>query len=192
MQDRSRVALPFQFNRGDIPYVPAHTRTTEMPTLTSAFTTRMTTREQARVELEATSMPRSMEEQLPTWMEYHQRHAQQLTEGRRAIEEIARNVVDASNEPDIHPDPHPLLGARWGENDGGPTWTRFEHLRNRTPALPGRGGRIRQDKLMTGAGVLIKNFQPSNSFFPFQRTDMDYTISWMDSTNSLFELQFVL
>ena len=59
-------------------------------------------------------MPRSIEEQLPTWMEYHQRHAQQLTEGRRAIEEIARNVVDASNEPDIHPDPHPLL-------DGGRT-----------------------------------------------------------------------
>ena len=114
MQDRSRVALPFQFNRGDIPHVPAHTRTTEMPTLMSAFTTRMTTREQARVEMEATSMPRSMEEQLPTWMEYHQRHAQQLTEGRRAIEEIARNVVDASNEPDIHPDPHPLL-------DGGRT-----------------------------------------------------------------------
>ena len=52
MQDRSRIALPFQFNREDIPYVPSHTRMTEMPTLTSAFTTRMTTREQARVELE--------------------------------------------------------------------------------------------------------------------------------------------
>ena len=114
MQDRSRVALPFQFNRGDIPYVPAHTRTTEMPTLTSAFTTRMTTRGRARVEMEATSMPRLMEEQLPTWTEYHQRHAQQMTEGRRTIEEIARNVVDAGNEPDIHPDPRPLL-------DGGRT-----------------------------------------------------------------------
>ena len=85
-----------------------------MPTLTSAFTTRMTTREQARMDLEETSMPRLTEEQLPTWMEYHQRPAQRLAEGRRAIERIARNAVDASNEPDIHPDPHPLL-------DGGRT-----------------------------------------------------------------------
>ena len=114
MQDRNRSPLPFRFSRGDIPYVPPHTRMTEMPTLTSAFTTRMTTREQARMDLEETSMPRLTEEQLPTWMEYHQRHAQQLAEGRRAIERIARNAVDASNEPDIHPDPHPLL-------DGGRT-----------------------------------------------------------------------
>ena len=88
MQDGSRIALPFQFHREDIPYVPSHTKMTEMPTLTSAFTTRMTTREQARVQLEGTSMPRLTEEQLPTWMEYH--------------------------EPDIYPDPHPLV-------DGGRT-----------------------------------------------------------------------
>ena len=99
----------------DMPYVSSRTRTTRMPTLTSAFTTRMTTREQARMDLEETSMPRLTEERLPAWMEYHQRLAQQLAEGKRAIERIARDAVDASNEPDIHPDPHPLLdgGERW-------------------------------------------------------------------------------
>ena len=102
-----------------------------MSTLTSAFTTRMTTRGRARVEMEATSMPRSMEEQLPTWMEYHQRHMQQLTEGRRAIE-ISRNVVDASNEPDIHPDPHPLLdGGRTMADRLGPDSSIFENGRPR-------------------------------------------------------------
>ena len=132
MQDRSRITLPFQFNREDIPYVPSHTKMTEMPTLTSAFTTRMTTREQARVQLEGTSMPRLTEEQLPTWMEYHQRHTQQLAEGRRAIEKIARNVVDASNEPDIHPDPYPLLdGGRTMTDRLGPDSSIFENGRPR-------------------------------------------------------------
>ena len=61
------------------------------------------------VAIEENQVAINAEEQLPTWMEYHQRHTQQLDEGRRAIERIARNAVDASNEPDIHPDPHPLL-----------------------------------------------------------------------------------
>ena len=127
MQDRSRITLPFQFNREDIPYVPPHTRMTEMPTLTSALTTRMTTREQARMDLEETSMPRLTEEQLPTWMEYHQRHAQQLAEGRRAIERIARDAVDSSNEPDIYLDPHPLLdGGRARADRLGPESSIFE------------------------------------------------------------------
>ncbi len=127
MQDRSRITLPFHFNREDIPYEPSHTKMTEMPTLTSAFTTCMTTREQARVQLERTSMPRLTEEQLPTWMEYHQRHTQQLAEGRRAIERIARNAVDASNEPDIHPDPHPLLDGGGANADRlGPKSSIFE------------------------------------------------------------------
>ena len=127
MQDRSRIALPFQFDREGIPYVPSHPKMTGMPTLTSAFTTRMTTREQARVQLEGTSMPRLTEEQLPTWMEYHQRHTQQLAEGRRAIEKIARNAVDASNESDIHPDPRPLLdGGRTMADRLGPDSSIFE------------------------------------------------------------------
>ena len=128
MQDRSRITLPFQFNREDIPYVPPHTRTTGMPTLTSAFTTRMTTREQARMDLEETSTPRLTEEQLYTWMEYHQRHAQQLAEGRRAIERIAMSAVDASKEPDIHPDPHPLLDGGGANADRlGPKSSIFEN-----------------------------------------------------------------
>ena len=132
VQDRSRIALPFQFNREDIPYVPPHTRMTEMPTLMSAFTTRMTTREQARVQLERTSMPRLTEEQLPTWMEYHQRHTQQLDEGRRAIEKIAGHAVDASNEPDIHPDPHPFLdGGGTNADRLGPKSRIFENGRPR-------------------------------------------------------------
>ena len=109
MKDRNRISLPFQFHRGDIPYVPPFTRTTEGPSLTSVFNTHMTTREQERVEPQETSMPRRTEDRPPTWMEYHQRHAQQLAEGRRAIERIAQDAVDSSNEPDIHLDLHPLL-----------------------------------------------------------------------------------
>ena len=121
MQDRGRIALPFQFNREDIPYVPSRTRVTEMPALTSAFATHMTTREQERMEPQETSMPRLTEDRPPTWMEYHQRHAQQLAEGRQAIERIARDAVDASNEPDIHPDPHPSLdGGRTKADRPGP------------------------------------------------------------------------
>ena len=120
MQDRNRITLPFQFNREDIPHVPPHTRMIEMPTLTSAFATRMT-REQARMDLEETSMPRLTEEQLPTWMEYHQRYAQQLAEGKRAIERMVEDAVDSSNEPDIHPDPHPSLdGGRTKADRPGP------------------------------------------------------------------------
>ena len=139
MQDRSRITLPFQFDREDIPYVPYYTRMTEMPTLTSAFTTRMTTREQARMDLEETSMPRPTEEQLPTWMEYHQQHTQQLDEGRRAIEKIARNAVDASNEPDIHPDPHPFLDGGGANADRlGPKSRIFEN--GRPPNRAGADG----------------------------------------------------
>ena len=49
-RDRERIQVPFQFNRRNIPYVPHYTRMTETSALTSAFSTRMTAREQERPE----------------------------------------------------------------------------------------------------------------------------------------------
>ena len=135
MQDRSRITLPFQFNREDIPYVPSHTKMTEMPTLTSAFTTRMTTQEQAAIAPRELPSSRLEDNRLPTRQEFHQRCEQQLVEGRRAIEKIAR-VEYNSDEPDIHLDQRPTLD--WGRDTGrlGPGSRTFE---SRRPPAPGSG-----------------------------------------------------
>ena len=128
-----RISLPFQFVRRDIPYVPPRTRTTEVPTVSSGSTTRMTTREQERIELGGRPVSRPINDQLPTWAEFHQRRAQQLAEGRRAIEKIAEGAEYSSDESDIHLAPRPTLD--WGRDAGrlGPGSRIFEFRRSPAP-----------------------------------------------------------
>ena len=102
MRDKIRISVPFQFDRGDIPYVPPRTQQVEPSALTSTSATRMTTRVQERI--------RPTDDQLLTWTEYHQQHAQRMVDGRRAIEQIARgNAVDSSDDVVVKLHPRPSL-----------------------------------------------------------------------------------
>ena len=128
----SRVDLPFQFNRSDIPYVPTYIGVSRTLPPAGAYATRMTAREQERDVRNGGREGRSQIEEGMLWSDYHRILEEQNLAGALAIERIARSAACASDEPDIHPDPAPL--ARWGTRKGGPNWTRFEHLRTRTPA----------------------------------------------------------
>ncbi len=138
MQDRARVSLPFQLDRSDISYVPPRTQQGEVPALTSISTARMTTRVQERIVPREDLGARPTDDQQPTWAQYHQRRAQQMIDGRRAIEQIAGgNAVDSNDEPDIHLDPHPLLdGGRAKADRSGPESSIFE---SRRPPVAGSG-----------------------------------------------------
>jgi hypothetical protein len=48
-------------------------------------------------------------EDSPTWIEYQRRHADELDEGRRAMERIASGAVYTGDEPYIRTGPRPLL-----------------------------------------------------------------------------------
>ena len=147
MQDRTRVLLPFQLDRSDVPYVPPSIQQGEAPALTSISTARMTTRVQERIVPREDLRARPTDDQQPTWAQYHQRHTQQLIDGRRAIERIARgDAVDSNNEPDIYLDPHPLLdGGRTKADRFGPESSIFE---SRRPPVAGSGAARR-----SGAGI---------------------------------------
>jgi len=77
-------------------------RDVRTPVTTSDFITRMTPREQ----------PRMTREDSPTWIEYQRRHADELDEGRRALEKIASGAACVSDEPYIHTGPRSLLVGR--------------------------------------------------------------------------------
>jgi len=51
-------------------------------------------------------------EDSPTWIEYQRRHADELDEGRRAIERIAAGAAYTSDEPYIYTGPRSLLVGR--------------------------------------------------------------------------------
>jgi hypothetical protein len=138
MQDRARVLLPFQLDRRDIPYVPPRIQQGEAPALTSISTARTTTRVQEQIVPGEDSRARPTDAQQPTWAQYHQQRAQQMIDGRRAIERIARgNAVDPNDEPDIYLDPHPLLdGGRAKADRFGPESSIFE---SRRPPVAGSG-----------------------------------------------------
>ena len=108
-EEERRRPLSFLLDRQDIPYVPPTTRDVRMPYTTSAFATRMTPREQPRIEQDAEVRRRTTADESPTWLEYQRRHADELDEGRRAIERIAAATVDTGDEPYIYTGPRPLL-----------------------------------------------------------------------------------
>ena len=88
------------------------TRTLEgfrMPCVTSAFTTRMTPREQPRIALDVNARSRMAVEDSPTWLDYQRRHAEELDEGRRAMERLATFAADSGDEPYISTGLRPLL-----------------------------------------------------------------------------------
>ena len=109
-----RISLPFQYERRDIPYVPPVPRTSEMHDTAQGFLTRMTAREQGRTTVLERPVERPVLGAVPTWEEFHRTVDQRMMEGTRAIERIAAEAARPGYEPDIHPDPHPLL-------DGGGT-----------------------------------------------------------------------
>ena len=88
------------------------TRTLEgfrMPCVTSAFTTRMTPRKQPRITLDVNARQRMSGEDSPTWLEYQRRHADELDEGRRAMERLAALAADSGDEPYTSTGLRPLL-----------------------------------------------------------------------------------
>ena len=106
--------LPFQFNRGDIPYVPTYIGASRTLPPAGAYATRMTANEQERDARNGGREGGSRIEAGTLWSDYHRILEEQELAGELAIERIARSAACASDEPDIHPDPHPLL-------DGGRT-----------------------------------------------------------------------
>ena len=95
-------------------YADARTRVLEgfrMPCVTSAFTTRMTTREQPRITLDVNARQRMSGEDSPTWLEYQRRHVDELDEGRRAMERIAALAADPGDEPYTSTGLRPLLAG---------------------------------------------------------------------------------
>ena len=105
-----RVRLPFEFDREDIPFVPACSMTASAQTAAMMFATRMTAVEQARMRQDDVqrSAPTTMEG-LP-WTAYHALFEQRLRDGERALEKIADRRVETSSELNIHSDPR-LLSA---------------------------------------------------------------------------------
>ena len=79
-----------------------------VPCVTSAFTTRMTAVEQARMRQDDVqrSAPATMEG-LP-WTAYHALFEQRLRDGERELEKIADQRVETSSELNIHSDPRLL------------------------------------------------------------------------------------
>ena len=65
-----------------------------------------------------TSMTR---EDSPTWFEYQRRYADELDEGRRALERIASGAVCTSDEPYIYTGPRSLLVERHDQHAVRPT-----------------------------------------------------------------------
>ena len=82
-----------------------------MPCATSAFTTRMTPREQPRITLDVNARQRMSGVDSPTWLEYQQRHADELDEGRRAMARLATLAADAGDEPYTSTGLRPLLAG---------------------------------------------------------------------------------
>ena len=78
------------------------------PCVTSAFTTRMTAVEQARMRQDDVqrSAPTTMGG--PPWTAYHALFEQRLRDGERALEKIADRRMETSNELNIHSDPRLL------------------------------------------------------------------------------------
>ena len=105
-----RVRLPFEFDREDIPFVPACSMTAGAQTAAMMFATRMTAVEQAHMRQDDVqrSAPTTMEG-LP-WTAYHALFEQRLRDGERALEKIADRRVETSSELNIHSDPR-LLSA---------------------------------------------------------------------------------
>ena len=103
-----RVRLPFEFDREDIPFVPACSMTAGAQTAAMMFATRMTAVEQARMRQDDVqrSAPTTMEG-LP-WTAYHALFEQRLRDGERALEKIADRRVETSSELNIHSDPRLL------------------------------------------------------------------------------------
>ena len=108
-QEVPRIPLLFSLDPRDGPLIQSTSRDVRMPVVTSAFTTRMTTREQPRMEQDVNARPRMTGEDSPTWIEYQRRHADELDEGRRAMERIAAGAAYTGDEPYIHTGPRPLL-----------------------------------------------------------------------------------
>ena len=82
-----------------------------MPYAAPAFTTRMTPREQPRIALDVNARQRMSGEDSPTWLEYQRRHADELDEGRRAMERIAALAADSGDEPCTSTGLRPLLAG---------------------------------------------------------------------------------
>ena len=82
-----------------------------MPYVTSTFATRMTPREQPRIELDVNARSRMSAEDSPTWLEYQRRHADELDEGRRAMERLAALAADSGDEPYTSTGLRPLLAG---------------------------------------------------------------------------------
>ena len=104
-----RVDLPFQFNRSDIPYVPSYIGVSRTLPPAGAYATRMTAREQERDVRNGGREGRPRIEEGMLWSDHHRILEEQNLAGALAIERIARSAAGASDEPDIYPDPHPLL-----------------------------------------------------------------------------------
>ena len=82
-----------------------------MPCVTSVFATRMTPREQPRITLDVNARQRMSGEDSPTWLEYQRRHADELEEGRRAMERLATLAADSGDEPYTSTGLRPLLAG---------------------------------------------------------------------------------
>ena len=134
-----------------------------MPCVMPAFTTRMTTREQPRIALDVNARQRMSGEDSPTWLEYQRRHADELDEGRRAMERLATLAADSGDEP------YTSTGLRPRYSPGDKSHTQFEWTPRRecatTPPrpvkaaeeLPGRRAK-RQDAAATNS--TMKKIQP--------------------------------
>ena len=108
-QEGSTMPLSLSLDRREVPLIQQMSQGVRMPYVTSAFTTRMTPREQPRIELDVNARSRMSAEDSPTWLEYQRRHADELDEGRRAMERIPALPADSGDEPYICTGPRPLL-----------------------------------------------------------------------------------
>ena len=108
-QEGSRMPLSLAFDRRGAHIIQTMSHDVRMPHVTSTFATRMTPREQPRTELDVNAPSRRTRDDSPTWLEYQRRHADELEEGRRAMERIAALAADSGDEPYISTGPRPLL-----------------------------------------------------------------------------------
>ena len=69
-QDGSRMPPSLSFDRRDMLYTSTMSQGVRMPCVTSSFTTRMTSREQPRIELDVNVRSRTTAEDSPAWLEY--------------------------------------------------------------------------------------------------------------------------
>ena len=107
-----RTSLPYSLDRRDVHWSQSTSRDVRMPVTTSDFITRMTPREQPRIEQDLVTRTRMTREDSPTWIEYQRRHADELDDGRRALERIASGAAYISDEPYIYTGPRSLLVGR--------------------------------------------------------------------------------